>query len=303
MPGQESLRRLALAAAMIAAGCSGPPRAVTESQERATAAPSAREFDLTGIVRVVESSERLVSIDHGDIPGLMPAMLMDFQVDPALLEDVYPGDEVQGRLRATYDGSGRLEDLRLVDLVVTRAAPPPEAPAPEPPPVLRPGEPAPDFAVTTQEDRVLHLSDLRGQVVVLTFVYTRCPLPDYCPLMDRRFSELAELASRTADRAGKIRLVSVSFDPEHDTPRVLADHAARVGARPPLWTYAVASHEELARVGPSLGLSYAPMTGQIRHNLSTVVIAPDGTVARIEEGNQWRPSDLFETIRERIDRR
>jgi protein SCO1/2 len=151
--------------------------------------------------------------------------------------------------------------------------------------------------MTTQDGRPLDLADLRGKVVILTFVYTRCPLPDFCPLMDRRFSELAAMASATAARAEKIRLLSVSFDPEHDTPEALARHAARVGARPPVWTYAVASHEELRKVAPPLGLAYAPTGTEIRHGLATAVIAPDGTLARLESGNRWAAADLFATAR------
>ena len=239
-----------------------------------------------------------MSIDHEEIPGLMPAMLMDFRVEaPGLLDDVIAGDEVVGEIRADYDERGVLKGIALVDLVVARpalAAIPASRPVSR---VLEPGDPVPDFAVTTQSRETLRLSELRGDVVVLTFVYTRCPLPDYCPLMDRRFAELAERLGRSADRADRVRLLSVSFDPEHDTPAVLAEHARRVGAEPPLWTYAVADHDELRRVAGPLGLSYAPMTGEIRHSLSTAVIAPDGTLAVLELGNGWEVAALDAEVR------
>ena len=93
----------------------------------------------------------------------------------------------------------------------------------------------------------MRLSDLRGKVVALTFIYTRCPLPDFCPLMDRKFAELADRIGAVAGRAEHVRLLSVSFDPEHDTPEVLRKHAENLGARPPLWRFAVASHEELGQ--------------------------------------------------------
>ena len=132
---------------------------------------------------------------------------------------------------------------------------------------------------------------------MLTFVYTRCPLPDFCPLMDRRFGELALRLGRSAGRVGRVRLLSVSFDPEHDTPEVLAEHARRVGAEPPLWTYAVAEHAELRRVAGPLGLTYAPTTDQIRHSLSTAVIAPDGTLALLALGNGWEVADIDAEVR------
>lgn len=273
---------------------------MSSPEKPAPAVTGPREFTFRGVVKGVEPEEGIVSIDHEDIPGLMPAMLMDFKPeDRSLLEDVLAGDEVEGRLEASYDSEGKLSGLDLVGLVVTRPAVA-EPPPPLPPAVARlePGQPVPDFSMNTQDGQRLTLSELRGKIVVLTFVYTRCPLPDFCPLMDRRFAELAEMSGRTMERAGRVRLLSVSFDPEHDTPEVLARHALRTGGRPPLWTYAVASHEELRKVAEPLGLQYAPTGREIRHGLSTSVIGPDGTLVRLENNNTWTAASLFSTVRE-----
>src|SRR5206468_12583154 len=91
-------------------------------------------------------------------------------------------------------------------------------------------------------------------------------------------------------------LLSVSFDPEHDTPAVLAEHANRRGARPPLWAFAVASHDELARVAGPLGLTVAPGSREISHNLRTAVIGPDGRLVRLEGGPGWSPAGLIGSI-------
>jgi protein SCO1/2 len=138
---------------------------------------------------------------------------------------------------------------------------------------------------------------------VLTFIYTRCPLPDYCPAIDGKFRRLADRLSQVKGRAEGVRLLSVSFDPEHDTPEALRKHAALVGARPPLWTFAVASHEERRKVAERLGLMYGPMPNEIVHNLCTAVVAPDGTLARLEvgaSGKSWEPDDLLRTVLERV---
>lgn len=140
--------------------------------------------------------------------------------------------------------------------------------------------------MTTQDGKVLRLADLRGKVVALTFIYTRCPLPDFCPLMDRKFSALAQSISAFPERAKHIRLISLSFDPEHDTPDILRKHALIRGATPPLWSYAVASHEELAKIAPALGLFYGPTQGEIAHNLCTAIIDRQGKLARVEVGTQ-----------------
>jgi protein SCO1/2 len=153
--------------------------------------------------------------------------------------------------------------------------------------------------MTTQDGKALKLSDLRGEVVVLTFIYTRCPLPDFCPLMDRKFAELAGKIAASPQRAERVRLLSVSFDPEHDTPEVLEKHARVQGASPPLWTFAVASHAELARVAAPLGLMYGPSETEIIHNLSTAVIDPEGRLARLEIGTaarSWSASDLLKQV-------
>ncbi len=119
--------------------------------------------------------------------------------------------------------------------------------------------------------------------------------------MDQKFAELARRLNRSPDRARQVRLLSVSFDPEYDTPQVLSEHARRLGAEPPGWTFAVADHEELRKVAEPLGLSYAPMSDQIRHSLSTALIAPDGTLIQLETGNSWRPEDLYGEIRRFLD--
>lgn len=297
----------AIAIAHMNAGCSSDdPR--TETPERIPEVPTegVQTFRLTGKVTEVDREEGVVNINHDDIPGLMPPMAMDFRpIDGSLLEDVEPGDEVEGTLEAEYQ-AGELIGLELVDLLVTHPATPSprvldlsgEGAALRPfRPELEIGQEVPDFAMTTQAGNRLRLSDLRGKVVVLTFVYTRCPVPEACPLMDKNFSALSNPLGRVSRRAEGVRLLSVSFDPEHDTPEVLADHARRVGAEPPLWTYAVASHEELREVAEPLGLTYAPLTGEIRHSLNTAVIAPDGTLARLEKG-PWEPRELLGTVQE-----
>jgi protein SCO1/2 len=283
----------------------GRPVAVTTTSHPAT---SAEVYKLVGVVKGVDPEKSEVLIRHEAIPGFMDAMTMAFTLkDRSAFDDLRVGDEVEGTLRVEKEG-GEVNDYDLADLVVTRPAPAPgltlklsggQPTLEAKPRVLQPGDPVPDFAVTTQDGTVLRLSDLRGKVVVLTFVYTRCPLPDFCPLMDRKFSELADRVSAVPGRADHVRLLSVSFDPEHDTPEVLRKHATMRGARPPLWTYAVASHEDLAKVAPALGLTYGPREGEVMHNLSTAVIGPDGTLARLETGptgKTWAPADVLKTM-------
>jgi protein SCO1/2 len=298
-------RLLILTTLAVVGGCGKP--APETAPRSGTTVPQAKTFEFDGVVRAIDADNGVVSIAHEDIPDLMPPMLMDFRPgDQTLLDDVIVDDEVSGVLEVDYDEKGEIARLELVDLVVTRPAPPrppggePLAP-PSPPPTLEPGQAVPDLVMTTQEGDELRLSDLKGQVVVLTFIFTRCPQPEFCPLLDQKFGELARRIARSPDRAERVRLLSVSFDPEYDTPSVLAEHAQRVGAQSPLWTFAAADHEALRAVAAPLGLTYAPMTDQIMHSLSTSVIAPDGTLTRLELGNTWTPEELYGHIRQVLD--
>jgi protein SCO1/2 len=189
------------------------------------------------------------------------------------------------------------DDTTLSDVQITRPATPRDHSENVPTvPILKPGEFVPDFTMTTQEGKPLKLSELRGKTVVLTFIYTRCPLPTFCPLMDRKFGQLAGMLEKSPRRSARTRLVSLSFDPEHDTPETLAGHAKLVGAKPPLWTFAVAEHPELQRVGPPLGLMYGPGESEILHSLSTAVIDPEGRLAWLDRGNTWTPEEVFKVV-------
>ncbi len=288
------------------AGCGQhepPPAAPTVAQK---AQPDeSKTYKLVGVVKAVDLERGVVRIKHDEIPGFMDAMEMPFKVkDKRLLEDVRPGDEVEGSLRVDYDGKV-VKDYDLASLTVTRPASPASLtlnlasgnPALKPAARrLEPGQEVPDFRFTTQDGKEVKLSDERGKVVVLTFIYTRCPLPDFCPAMDRKFADLAAKLEAVPERAAQVKLLSVSFDPEHDTPKVLAEHARVQGARPPLWTFAVATHPELYKVMAPLGLAYGPTGKEIVHNLTTAVIDRDGRLVRLESGKGWTTSDLLKTI-------
>ncbi len=264
----------------------------------------ATSYKVVGVVRKLNRGAGLVTIRHEAIPGFMPAMTMPFHVDDReLLEDLQVGDKVEGRLLIEGERS------ELVDLAITELAPPPELtvdlsggqPTLRPTVrLLQPGEEVPDFSMTTQDGKPLALSDLRGKLVVLTFIYTRCPLPDFCPLMDRKYAEIAGRLKGLPGGTEAVRLLSVSFDPEHDTPEILRKHAAIHGASPPLWTFAVASHEELRRVAEPLGLSYGPTANEIIHTLSTAVIDRNGRLIQLEQGNGWQVDDVVKTLYSRI---
>jgi protein SCO1/2 len=260
------------------------------------------------VVKKVEPELEHLTIDHEAVPGFMGAMKMRFSYkDRAALERLQPGDSVAATLRVEKENDVVI-DYELKDLAVIKSAPPRrivmdretgKVELSDGPRRLEIGDLVPDFTMTTQDDKVVRLSDFRGNAVVLTFIYTRCPLPDFCPLMDRKFSDLAQHLSSFPGRARYVRLISLSFDPDHDTTDILRKHAQIRGAAPPLWTYAVATHDQLAKVAAPLGLFYGPAKDDIAHNLCTAVIDRSGKLARLEVGtarNKWDTVSLLKTI-------
>lgn len=277
------------------AGPAGELSKPSESKDQ-----SEKSYKLVGVIRKIDKESGEVMIRHEEIPGFMKAMTMPFNLKGQdVLNELIPGDEIEGKLIV----SG--EDIELEEVVVTYPAPPsaikfgPNGVEVQAKPLLLlPGEAVPDFRFIRQDGKPGSLKELRGKTVVLTFIYTRCPLPNFCPLMDRKFGELAARLENTA-RADQVRLLSVSFDPENDTPEVLTTHAKSRGAKMPLWTFAVASHEDLAQFGPQVGLMYGPGEKEIMHNLSTVVIGPDGSLVRLDtgpEGGKWSNEEMLATI-------
>ena len=253
-------------------------------------APAAREYALVGQVIRVDRDAGQITIRHEDIQGFMPGMTMPFTVrDRTLLDGREPGDLVEATLMV--DGI----DAWLSRITKTGHAPLPEAAAPAQ--GLAPGDRVPDAAFTDQDGAPLDLGWLDGRPAVVTFIYTRCPLPDFCPAIDARFAALqrAILADRTAGGLGRARLLSVTIDPGFDTPAVLKAHAARRGADPAVWRFATASPEAIASFGRQFGLDVR-QTGEgpadIEHNLRTIVLDSDRRIVEMLTGSGWTASQV-----------
>jgi protein SCO1/2 len=163
--------------------------------------------------------------------------------------------------------------------------------------VPAPGEEVPDFRFTNQNGRRISLKQYRGQVLFVTFIYTRCPFPDYCPRMGALFAQLHQQLATDPVLARKTHLLCISFDPAHDTPKVLRDygfslaHSRQAGIFD-RWEFAVPRAAELPRIASYFGLTYKPENGLITHSLSTAVIGPDGKIVSWYHGSDWQAADL-----------
>lgn len=287
-PSRPAALSALLTLVLALAACSRPAPAPSDGSKR---------YPLTGRVQSVDLANGRASIAHDDIPGFMPAMTMDFTIlDAAVLAALKPGDAIRAELVYSADNRTWLEGV-----TVTGHGP---ALAPAASPATPPGQVgdlAPDVKLVDQDDRPLELSAYRGQALAVTFIFTRCPMPEYCPLMTSRFAEVARELAADAGLREKARLLSVSFDPGFDRPAVLRDYGARFQPKeqPPfsLWRFATGEPEQVRRLAEFAGLDYVEEQGTFTHTLRTAVIGPDGRLRGVRRGNDWPAAALAGDLR------
>lgn len=248
---------------------------------------------IKGKVVSVEKRDLTVTIAHEAIPGYMDAMTMPFKLkDERLLNDLAEGDRVQ----ATLVVSGLKSWLE--DLVVTReAVDQSDISKTEKWIEPKPGDEVPDFALVNQDGKRIKLKQYRGRALVLTFIYTRCPLPDYCPLMTDNFSEIEKALKALPEMYSKTHLLSISVDPEYDTPKVLRAYATHHSADFEHWDFLTGPKDDVKRVATYFGMQYWPDGDQVVHSLRTAIIGADGKVVKLYRGNEWKPEEIVTELR------
>ena len=256
----------------------------------------AKEYQLHGQILDVKPETNEVLVKHGDIQGFMPAMTMPYKVeDPKVLAGKQPGDLITATLVV-----GETEaHLSKIDKTGHAAIEDATVPAITESQILKPGEPVPDTKLVDENNAARPLTSLKGHRVALTFMYTRCPQPDFCPLMDRNFAAIQNEIKKTPG-LGDVRLVSVSFDPANDTPAVLKLHAKTLQADPAVWHFVTASPGDIKGFAATFGVIAEPgdeSPAILTHNLSTAVIDADGKLVKIRPGNMWTPADLIADLK------
>ena len=245
---------------------------------------------------VVDPGRQEITIKHGDIPGFMPRMTMPFHVrEERLLDCCQPGDLVKATL-LVKDATGYLTAIERVG----HAALTEQAPAP-PVRILNPEEAVPDVQLTDEAGRSRRLSAWRGRVLAVTFTYTRCPLPDFCPQVDRHFKAVQSSVLSDANLRDRVSLLSISFDPAFDTPEILAAHAQRAGADPRIWHFATGEQQDIDAFASRFGISIIrepSNPSDITHNLRTAVIDSGGRLRTILDGTSWDPAELLTALRQ-----
>lgn len=263
--------------------------AACSKQENKPLPTDTQRFHMKGKVISVDKQSHMATIDSEEIPGFMSAMAMPYIVKPeTVLDTLAPGDAVTAEV-VSENGSYWLENV----VVTGHSAAPPAKPAaalhvPEP------GDAVPDFQLVNQSGKKISLRQYRGKALILSFIYTRCPFPDYCPRVINQFAAV-DRELQKSDIYARTHLLNISFDPQHDTPKVLRDYA-RVNSAPSgfhHWEFAVTPAAQLAALAQYFGLAYKPEGGLITHSLSTAVVGPDGKIFKWYHGNDWQASDLL----------
>ncbi len=270
----------------------------------AACGPKGRQYELRGQVLAIDLARKEVTIKHDDIAGFMPAMTMPFRVsDARLLEGRAPGDLVTATL-VVEEADAYLTTLAKIGHSEVVATPPLPA-ASSGLELLKTGETVPDQAFVDQDGRARTLADWRGRTIALTFIYTRCPYPTFCPLMDRQFAAIQQAVKADAALSHQVHLVSVSFDPEHDTPAVLRRHAAKLAADPEVWTFVTGDRDEIDRFAARFGVSIVRgnTPADFTHTLRTAVLDGDGRVVSSHPGNEWMPDDIVRDLRHATTKR
>ena len=276
---------LVVAVALAAARCSAPQ--------------NERTYTLQGQVLAVTADHQQATIKHEEIKGFMPAMTMPYKMKtPQLLEGVKPGDLINATLVVVSN------DAYLTTVKKVGEAPLEKAPADAPMAssgfeLLKPGEPVPDAAFVDQNGTKRAFSAFKGSTVVLTFIYTRCPIPTFCPLMDRHFASLQQTLK--ADPAmQRVQLLSISFDPITDTPAVLRKHARELKADPQRWTFFTGDRDVIDQFAARFGVSVSRSLNDaldISHTLRTAIVDADGKLVKVYTGNEWTPDRVLADLK------
>jgi protein SCO1 len=235
-----------------------------------------RTFAAKGVVQAISPDEQTVVIQHDAISNYMSAMTMPFTVrERAALANLHPGDEVSFQLHVTATTSW----IDRIEKIGTGAPPIHKKPADyEPATAVNtlPGNPLLYCKFTNELGQAVSLNDFHGQALGVTFFYTRCPLPNFCPRLSKNFQEASQKLEAMPNAPTNWHFLSITFDPEFDTPAMLKSYGESYHYDPKHWSFLTGSPEQIAELARSCGVEYAPSGGTINHNFRTLIVNATG---------------------------
>jgi protein SCO1/2 len=278
------------------AGCHSSPQPDSQSSSPS----SYKVYKLRGKVVSTNPATAEVTLNHEAIPGFMDAMTMPYKLkDANILSELHPGDVITADLLVAQNADG---DVLLDHIVVVGEARPDYKPQVSYH-VPAPGDAVPSFRLRNQDGRTIHLDQFRGRELLITFIYTRCPLPNFCPRVTHNFADINRQLAAHPALYDKTHLLCVSFDPDHDTPeRLRAYGASYIGSDAKdafsHWDFAVPDKQELTKMARyfDVGITQGG-DDTITHTLSTTLVGRDGKVVRFYPGNEWTPDQVLADMR------
>jgi protein SCO1 len=284
---------------LIALSFSACKTATSSNQQSATA----KRFPFKGKVISVDRAAKKATIDHEAVEGYMEGMTMEFPIHADWAwDDLVPGSEIRAEL--VVDSAAK-EPYFLDNIGIVALPNPDQKPVPINENFAQIGKDVPDFSLTNQDGKPISLKDFRGHALAITFIYAKCPLPDFCIRMSTNFSDLANQLRDNAEMKDKVRLLSISFDPANDTPAKLRAYGLGYlgkGAPPDftIWQLGVGKDTEVRKIADFFGLRYEVDQSDktlINHSLRTAVISPEGKVTKIFPGNEWTPVQVLSELK------
>jgi protein SCO1 len=260
---------------------------------------SSRHYLLQGQVLAKSDSAQQLTVTHGAIPGFMAAMTMPYAVkDPQGFQEVQPGDLITADLVVAGANDYWLERLSIKSAAGRGSV------SSVPAHVLLPGERVPDVRLTNQDGKTIRLSRFRGKAVLITFIYTRCPFPTFCPLVSSKFAAIHKALSKAPAEYQATHLLSISLDPAYDTPPIMRTYGLNYLANDPKgfehWDFVSTTPDDLNAVATAFGLEYFPQANLVPHSMNTILLATDGTVSRYWPGTDWNTSEVISALRQAI---
>lgn len=261
-----------------------------------------RHYPVTGTVVGTNAESGQVELDAKAIPGFMDAMTMAYTLkDPGELKQLHHGDVLTATL--DVDGNGSRLDAVTVTSRAAETLQPQSQSLMKP---LKPGEAVPEFALTDQDGKTIHLSDYQGKLLLLTFIYTHCPLSDYCPRMSHNFADINAALAKSPAAYGGTHLLSISFDPKRDTPDVLRSYGGAYTGKYTQetfdhWTFAAPREDDLTPLLKFFDVGAVPAPGgTLTHTLSTVLIGKDGKILDWYTGNDWTVQQVLSDMQKAL---
>jgi protein SCO1/2 len=284
--------------AVLLAGCHSGP---TAGSEQSSSGTNFKVYKLRGKVVKTDAAKGEATLNHEPIPGLMEAMTMPYKLkDPSILSELHPGDVITADVLVSADPNADY----LIDHIVVVGQARPDYNPPVSYHVPAPGDATPDFKLRNQDGRTIHLGQFKGKSLLVTFIYTRCPSPEFCPRVTRNFAAIEKQLAANPAVYAKTHLLCISFDPEHDTPeRLRAYGTTYIGSDAKNafahWDFAVPEKPVLLEMAKffDLGMTGAA-DGSITHTLSTTLIGPDGKVVRFYPGNEWTAEQVAADVKQ-----